>query len=73
MKSPPTHSARPRAPTGPCRPNKRDDCKCLPDAVLLSNDAGVFQIMPQLRRSTSPGKMVDSRLQVQCFQRHIVG
>lgn len=50
------------SPTGRCRPSKRDNCTCTPDAALLGG--GSFLAMPQWRRSTLPGPRADTMFQV---------
>lgn len=51
------------APTpGLCRPTTRDDCACIPNAVLLGPAS--FRVMPQWRRFTLPGPVVDKNFQV---------
>lgn len=49
-------------PAGYCRPSKRDNCSCVPDAALLGG--GRFRVMPQWRRNTLPGALADTILQV---------
>lgn len=50
------------AAPGRCRPTKRDNCSCIPNAVLLGG--GSFRVMPQWRRFTRPGPVVDTTFQV---------
>lgn len=54
----PLHAA---TPSGPCRTTPRNNCSCVPNAMLLP---GGFRIMPQWRRNTRPGALTETIIQV---------